>query len=319
MALLPEEEWSQELQRTLQPLRQELQAELPGQGDCMSEVLVQAGCRRGDVGLNEKEKNVAYAQLPKPLIEAPLSNDAKLLFTLLNDRFRLSLKTDFTDDDGYPYCSYSNREICKKLNCAHGKATGLLRELEQAGLIYRIRTGRGKPDRIYVGGIQEDDGDESECRLSAIMNADFQHSRMPMNSTPECRYSAPSKNNSSNKDFSAISQKERKEQCSALFERLKLNSLFTEERESGLRQLRWHIVTVMETEFPFLRLAGKDYPTEEIRSAFYQLKKEDLEEILADFLADPAAFGSMRERLFSAGQKRRIGDGGLSSAVRDTA
>ena len=268
--------------------------------------------------MNEKEKNVAYAQLPKTLIDAPISNDAKLLFTLLNDRFRLSLKTDFTDDDGYPYCSYSNREVCKKLNCAHGKATGLLRELEQAGLIYRIRTGRGKPDRIYVGGIQEEDGDESECRLSAIMNADFQHSRMPVSSVPECRFSAPSKNNCNNKEFTSISE-ESKERLSALLERLDFNSLFTEERESGLRQLRWHIVTVMETEFPFLRLAGKDYPTEEIRSAFYQLKKEDLEEILMDFLADPAAFGSMRERLFSAGQKRRIGDGGLSSAVRDTA
>lgn len=268
--------------------------------------------------MNEKEKNVAYAQLPKPLIDAPISNDAKLLFTLLNDRFRLSLKTDFTDDDGYPYCSYSNREICKKLNCAHGKATGLLRELEQAGLIYRIRTGRGKPDRIYVGGIQEDDGDESECRLSAIMNADFQHPRMPVSSVPECRFSAPSKNNCNNKEYTSISE-ESKERLSALLERLDFNSLWTEERASGLRQLRWHIVTVMETEFPFLRLVGKDVPTVEVRRAFYQLKKEDLEEILADFLADLGTFGSMRERLFSAGQKRRIGDGGLSSAVRDTA
>lgn len=258
--------------------------------------------------MNEKEKTISYAQLPKPLIEAPLSNDAKLLFALLNDRFRLSLKNDYKDEDGFVYCSYSNQEICKKLNCAHGKATGLLRELEQAGLIYRIRTGRGKPDRIYVGGVKEDDGDESECRLSAIMNAAFQHSRMPMIGTPECRFTAPSKNNSNNKEFSTISE-ESKERLPALLERLDFNSLWTEERASGLRQLRWHIVTVMEAEFPFLRLVGKDFPTEEVRSAFYQLKKEDLEAIMADFLADPAAFGSMRQRLFEAGRRRELEHG----------
>lgn len=258
--------------------------------------------------MNENEKTISYAQLPKPLIKLPLSNDAKLLFTLLNDRFRLSLKNDYKDEDGFVYCSYSNQEICKKLNCAHGKATCLLRELEQAGLIYRIRTGRGKPDRIYVGGVQEDDGDESECRLSAIMNAAFQHSRMPVSSVPECRFSAPSKNKENNKVFTTISE-ESKERLAALLERLDFNSLWTEERASGLRQLRWHIVTVMETEFPFLRLAGKDYPTEEIRSAFYQLKKEDLEEILADFLADPVAFGSMRERLFEAGRRHELEHG----------
>ena len=53
----------------------------------------------------------------------------------------------------------------------------------------------------------------------------------------------------------------------------------------------------------------KDVPTEEVRRAFYQLKKEDLEEILADFLADPVAFGSMRQRLFEAGRRRELEDG----------
>lgn len=76
-----------------------------------------------------------------------------------------------------------------------------------------------------------------------------------------------------------------------------------------MRQLRWHIVTAMETEFPVLRLAGKDVPTEEVRGAFYQLKKEDLEEILADFLADPAVFGSMRQRLFEVGRRRELEHG----------
>jgi len=254
--------------------------------------------------LTEQQKRVPYAQLPKPLISLPISNDAKLLFTLLNDRFQLSLKNDFKDEDGYIFCYFSNREICEKLRCAHGKATKLLRELEDAGLIYREKS-PGKADRFYVGGVQEED---EPCRSPAEDPADSECAAMPKSGTGVCRFSAPSKNKENNKEF-ITSSEESKERLAALLERLDFNSLWTEERASGLRQLRWHVVTVMETEFPFLRLVRKDVPTEEVRRAFYQLKKEDLKEILADFLADPVAFGSMRQRLFEAGRRRELEDG----------
>ena len=125
--------------------------------------------------MSKKQKQVPYAQLPKPLINAPISNDAKLLYTLLNDRFQLSLKNDFKDEDGCVFCYYSNQEICERLRCAHGKATKLLQELEDARLIYREKI-KGKADRIYVGGVQEDD---EPCRLSAEYHADFEYAGMP--------------------------------------------------------------------------------------------------------------------------------------------
>ena len=187
-----------------------------------------------------------YEQLPKPLISLPISNDAKLLFTLLNDRFQLSLKNDFKDEDGYVFCYFSNREICEKLRCAHGKATKLLRELEDAGLIYREKS-PGKADRFYVGGVQEED---EPCRSPAEDPADSECAAMPKIGTGVCRFSAPSKNKENNKEF-ITSSEESKERLAALLERLDFNSLWTEERASGLRQLRWHIATVMETEFPF--------------------------------------------------------------------
>ena len=51
--------------------------------------------------MSKVEKHVPYAQLPKPLINLPISVGAKLLFALLNDRFRLSLKNAFKDEDGF--------------------------------------------------------------------------------------------------------------------------------------------------------------------------------------------------------------------------
>lgn len=257
--------------------------------------------------MSKKQKQVPYAQLPKPLIKAPISNDAKLLYTLLNDRFQLSLKNDFKDEDGYVFCYYSNQEICERLRCAHGKATKLLQELEDAGLIYREKI-KGKADRIYVGCVQEG-GEDEPCRLSAEYHADFEYAGMPKTGTLPCRKSAQSKNNSSKKEFYLIYTEENKARLASLLERLDLNSFFSEPVDSGLRQLTEHICMVMLTELPKLRVNGTDYPTEIVKDAFDRLKKVDVKAILDDFRADPLAFGSMRGRLFEAGQRHGIGHG----------
>ena len=45
---------------------------------------------------------------------------------------------------------YTVQEVQDSLGCADKKATKLLRELEEYGLIERKRRGLGKPDLIYV-------------------------------------------------------------------------------------------------------------------------------------------------------------------------
>ena len=249
--------------------------------------------------MKQTEKPIPFAKLPKPLIAVPISNDAKLLYTLLNDRFQLSQKNGVADENGFTCCFYPNREIQASMQCAHGKATNLLRELESAGLIYRRRTGKGKPDRIYVGGIQDDDGEESECRFPAIRCADFVHAGMPGFGSLDCRLSAPNKNKKNN--IESLQTEESNARLSGLLERLDLNSFYSKDAASALNQIRWHITVVMETEFQLLRISGRDYPTEEVRAAIDQLKKENVKAILDDFLTDPQAFGSMRARLYEAG------------------
>ena len=262
--------------------------------------------------MSKVEKHIPYAQLPKPLINLPISIGAKLLFALLNDRFRLSLKNDFKDEDGFIFCFFSNREICEKLRCAHGKATALLRELEDAGLIYRKKI-TGKADRIYVGGVQ-DDAEDEPCRLSAEYCAENGYAGMPKSGTEVCRFSAPSNTDHSKQEFNPICTEENKARFASLLERLDMNSFFFEEAESGLRQLTEHIRIVMETEFPVLRVGGTDYPTELVRDAYGRLTREDVKSILDDFLADPLAFGSMRVRLFDAGRRGGIGSGTVSAS-----
>lgn len=256
--------------------------------------------------MSKAEKHVPYAQLPKPLINLPFSIGAKLLFALLNDRYQLSLKNDFKDEDGCVFCYFSNREICEKLRCAHGKATKLLRELEDAGLIYREKT-KGKADRIYVGGIQDDE--DEVCRLSTEYHADHGCAGMPKSGTEACRFSATSNTDYSKQEFYPIYTEENKARLASLLERMDMNSFFSAAAESGLRQLTEHIRIVMETDFPVLRVAGTDYPTEEVRAAYDQLTRENVKEILNDFCSDPLSFGSMRARLFEAGRRHGIGNG----------
>lgn len=251
-----------------------------------------------------KTAQIPFAKFPKRLLRMPISNDAKLLYTLLRDRFQLSLKNGVTDEDGYPCCYFPNRQICEALHCAHDKATRLLRELEQAGMIYRRKVGRGRADCIYVGGIPEE---EEVCRFPADGRADSALPGVPVFSSLECRFSAPSKKEDNKND--SIQTEENNARLSSLLERLDLQSLYSPDAASGLRQLTEHIRIVMETEFPMLRVAGTDYPVEEIRAAYDRLTTEDVRELLDNFQADPLSFGSMRARLFAAGRRHSIGDG----------
>ncbi len=270
--------------------------------------------QRGAAALTQKEKRVPYAQLPKPLIEIPISNDAKLLFALLSDRFQLSLKTGYKDEDGYPYCIFSNKEICAQLHCAHDKATKLLRELEKVGLIRRRKYGRCKPDRIYVGSFRVlEDG--SACGFSAPRNADFPHAGTPKTGTPGCRFSAPI--HTEKKQELSIYPEENKARLSSLLHRLDLPSFSAKASKSALRQITEHIETVMRASCPTLRISGRDLPAEEVRKAFDRLTRADVQAILDAFKADPLAFGSMRARLFEAGRRHGTA-AGIGAASNDS-
>ncbi len=95
-----------------------------------------------------------FFRIPRMLFFAPefdgLSNDAKLLYTVLLDRASLSAANGWVDRLGRVYIYYSLFVIQRTLGCGKNKALKLLHELEQVGLIERRRQGQGKPSIIYV-------------------------------------------------------------------------------------------------------------------------------------------------------------------------
>ena len=105
----------------------------------------------------------SFYRIPKLLFHdsrfQPLSTDAKTLYGILLDRMSLSARNGWLDKAGRVFIIYTVQEVQDSLGCADKKATKLLRELEEYGLIERKRRGLGKPDLIYVknfssGGTQ---------------------------------------------------------------------------------------------------------------------------------------------------------------------
>lgn len=79
-----------------------------------------------------------------------LSSDAKTLYGILLDRVALSRKCGWIDEDGRVYVYMAIKNVEKSLGCAHQKACGLMAELEDFGLIERVKQRLCKPNRIYV-------------------------------------------------------------------------------------------------------------------------------------------------------------------------
>lgn len=102
----------------------------------------------------------AFLMVPKKFFEESeyevLSVHAKLLYSILLDRQKLSYKNDWFDERGETFIYFSVDSIAKTLRCSRDKARKTLIELEGEKLILRIKMGQGKCTRIYVNRFVKD-------------------------------------------------------------------------------------------------------------------------------------------------------------------
>ena len=98
----------------------------------------------------------SHIKIPKALFKNPqyanLSPLAKLLYGFLLDRSSLSYSKgkQWQGEDGNYFVYFPISEISEWLCCGHDKATSLLKELDGAGLIRRVRDKPGSPYKITV-------------------------------------------------------------------------------------------------------------------------------------------------------------------------
>lgn len=103
---------------------------------------------------NEVEK-FQYFQLPKWLFKEPykkLSNNAKIMYSLLYNRLDLSLESKWHDRNGQVFMYFTTAEFCEELGCSEKTVTKIKKELVTSGLLREERQGLTKPNRLYILG-----------------------------------------------------------------------------------------------------------------------------------------------------------------------
>lgn len=104
-----------------------------------------------------------YYQMPKVFFTNKkyfeLSNDAKIAYMLLKDRFDYSVKNNWVDEEDNIYFIFTVEELMNLLQCREGKVSKIKKELEAAGLLKQKKgrinnvdgTIKSTPNLLYLG------------------------------------------------------------------------------------------------------------------------------------------------------------------------
>lgn len=91
-----------------------------------------------------------FIPLPRFLVAGEYSVNAKLLYGLLLSRTQLSQRSGWTDEAGRVYVIYPIRQMAEDLNRSERTVKTALNELENAGLLVRVRQGWNRANRLFL-------------------------------------------------------------------------------------------------------------------------------------------------------------------------
>lgn len=84
------------------------------------------------------------------MLAGEYSINTKLLYGLLLNRTTLSQKSSWVSEDGNVYVIYTIKQMADDLDRSERTVKTALRELENAGLITRVRQGWNQANRIFL-------------------------------------------------------------------------------------------------------------------------------------------------------------------------
>lgn len=100
-----------------------------------------------------KSLAASYMPFPRFLMDdsfAELSNDAKVLYTLMLDRASISKVNEYIENDGTIRLYFTVEQAQKKLHRSRQSVTRIFQQLERSGLICRRKQGLGRPAVITL-------------------------------------------------------------------------------------------------------------------------------------------------------------------------
>ena len=234
-----------------------------------------------------------------------LSTDAKTLYGILLDRMSLSVKNEWFDKKGRVFIIFTIEDVKRTLRCADDKATRLLRELEEFGLIERKRRGQGKPCLVYVKNFSAESSKES------VKNRDNDDScgskiacQDPVKSRGIKKKENKTEMNNTNLILSDESEKMKnrellEEYFSHSLEIDLLLRLYPDD-EDTLYQIVDLLVDTCATKRKMLHIAGDDKPAEVVRSRFMKLNADHICFVLKCLAENSSPIRNMKQYLLAS-------------------
>ena len=251
----------------------------------------------------------SFYRIPKALFQEPrfqnLSTDAKTLYGILLDRMSLSAKNGWLDEQGLVFIIFTIEDVKRALCCADNKATKLLRELEEFGLIERKRRGLGKPSLVYVKNFSAESSKES------VKNRDNDDScgskiacQDPVKSRGIKKKENKTEMNNTNLILSDESEKMKnrellEEYFSCSLEVDLLLRLYPDD-EDTLYQIVDLLVDTCATNRKLLHIAGDDKPAEVVRSRFMKLNADHIRFVLKCLAENSNPIRNMKQYLLAS-------------------
>ena len=251
----------------------------------------------------------SFYRIPKALFQESrfqnLSTDAKTLYGILLDRMSLSVKNEWFDKKGRVFIIFTIEDVKRTFRCADNKATRLLRELEEFGLIERKRRGQGKPCLVYVKNFSAESSKES------VKNRDYDDScgskiacQDPVKSRGIKKKENKTEVNNTNLILSDESEKmKNRELLEEYFSRsLEMDLLLRlyPDDEDTLYQIVNLLVDTCATNRKTLRIAGDDKPAEVVRSRFMKLNADHIRFVLKCLAENSNPIRNMKQYLLAS-------------------
>lgn len=248
-----------------------------------------------------ESEQFTFYRVPKLLFTnerySKMSAEAKLLYGLILDRMGLSVKNDWSDENGAVFIYFTLAQVGEVLSCGRDKAGKLLAELERTNLIFRKKQGQGKPDKIYVLKFV------LEHEKSGFLTSDFQTSRNQKNRNQDNGKSGSNNTDINNTDFNdnhlSINYGEMDRLIKDKIEYDILLSKNPAEKERINEIVSLLTDTLCSTKRA-VRISGNDFPADIVRSRLLKLTCEHIEYVLDTLNKNVTKIKNIRGYLLSA-------------------
>lgn len=149
-----------------------------------------------------------FVMLPKFVLDMHISCRAKLLYSFMLDRTKLSLENHWSDSQGKVYIKFSLLSIQKILDCSKNTATNVLEELKRHELIEAKKDEFGKCNKIFVKYPEQKEEQKPDEKPKKQENDEksYPQELLDIKSYPQKSESYQQVSDSQNQNIGALSQ-----------------------------------------------------------------------------------------------------------------